>query len=170
MQKAQSTSFLRQRRSAAIRIQLPKAMIILRDQQPLHQGNMTLLAGLSFEDVLQMLNEKVFFWAGTKTAPVSYGQRHFQGYAKEKPAVLRISTRDLYKANPNVRPHYCRYNSGAPRCNKGLGSPRGPDTFVSSARADYEPSKVAEVIYKTEVGLPQEVEVADSLSGPWRKL
>lgn len=126
--------------------------------------------GWDFEDVLQSLNERVFFWPGTATGPISYGKRHFERYVDESPAILRISTAESFNANSNIDALYCRYNSGSPRCSNGLGSPRGPNTFVSSADADYTPSKVVEVTFLDQVVLPAMVEVGDSATGPWQSL
>jgi hypothetical protein len=170
MQKAGATSFLRQRRAKSMQVQLAAITISIRDQEPLYAGNISLLGGWSFEDVVQSLNERIFFWPGSHSGLIGHGQRHFARYLSEKPAILRVSTADLYRANSGVSPLYCRYNSGSPRCTYGKGSPRGPSTFVSCADADYGPSKVVEVTYREHVTLPPLVEVGDSTFGPWRKL
>jgi hypothetical protein len=69
-----------------------------------------------------------------------------------------------------VTPLYCRYNSGSPRCSKGVGSARGPKTFVKSADADYAPCKVVEVTCQNQVTLPPIVDIGDSIFGPWHRL
>src|SRR5258708_4339893 len=46
---------------------------LIRDQKPLHRGNVTLEGGWTFEDLLQALNERVFFWPGHIEGPLSYG-------------------------------------------------------------------------------------------------
>jgi hypothetical protein len=170
MQMAADSSFLRKKRTQTVRVQLGTVAIDIRDQQPLYAGNISFHGGWSFEDVVQSLNERVFFWPGSHNGPISYGRRHFLRYADERPVILRFSTADLYRANPGVSPLYCRYNSGSPRCSYGAGSPRGPSTFVSANAVDYTPGKVVEVTYCVRATLPQLLEVGDSTSGPWRRL
>jgi len=149
MKKAGEQSFLRRKRTTAVQVQIGTVTVSIRDQHPLYLRNMRLENGWSFEDVVQSLNERVFFWPGNKNGPISYGQRHFERHATERPVILRVSTADLYRENRNACPLYCRYNSGSPRCSNGVGSPRGPSTFVSSADADYAPCNVVEVTYQT---------------------
>lgn len=170
MRKAGDISFLRQRRTQSIEVQFAAVTIVIRDQQPLHSGNMVVEGGWSFEDVVQAINERVFFWPGTQGGPIGHGRRHFERYLNEGPAILRVSTAGLYLANPGAAPLYCRYNSGSPRCSNGVGSPRGPSTFVSSAEAEFVSSKVVEVTYLNHATLPALVEVSESIFGPWRKL
>src|SRR5439155_7137821 len=101
---------------------------VIRDQWPLYAGNIALEARCSFEDIIQLLNERVFFWPGWHTGPIGYGRRHFERYENESPAILRVPTEKLYAANSDASPQYCRYNSGLPRCSNGLGRPRGTST------------------------------------------
>ena len=170
MQQAGNTSFLRRKRTASVQFKIGKRSVSVRDQQPLHAGNISLKGGNSFEDVIQSLNERVFFWPGKVAGPIDYGERHFDRYINEQPVILRVSTVDLFRANHGVSPFYCRYNSGSPRCSKGLGSPRGPNTFVTSVNADFTPGKAVEVTFLNQVTLPAQVEIGDSVAGPWRSL
>src|SRR5262249_16622338 len=136
---------------------------------PLYAGNVKLEGGWSLQDVIQSLNERVFFWPGSEKGPISFGQRHFERYREERPVILRAKTVDIYRANPRKQALYCRYNSGAPRCSFGSGSPRGPSTFLTADATDYRVSQVAEVTYRHKVTLPDFVEIADSPLGPWTK-
>jgi hypothetical protein len=72
MQESGDTSFLRKRRAESWRVQLGAATISIRDQLPLHAGNISLEGGWLFEDVVECLNERVFFWPGNGYGPISY--------------------------------------------------------------------------------------------------
>jgi len=170
MQQAGDTSYLRQKRRTSIQIAIADRVVCIRDQQPLHAGNIRFHGEYAFEDVVQSLNERVFFWPGKVDGPIDYGERHFERYVDDQPVILRVSTADLFNANSGVSPFYCRYNSGSPRCSKGLGSPRGPNTFVASTQADFAPSSTVEVTFEKQVVLPAQVEVGDTIVGPWRSL
>ena len=170
MQQAGDTSFLRRKRAESVQVKIEKHRVSIRDQQPLYAGNISLHGGFSFEDVIQSLNERVFFWPGTEAGPISYGERHFERYVDEQPAILRIATAELLSANPGVDPLFCRFNSGSPRCSNGIGSPRGPNTFVTCGQADFTPNKVVEVTLTEKANLPSTIEVADSIAGPWQSL
>jgi len=170
MQQAGDDSYLREKRCQSMQIEIGSRQINIRDQQRLHAGNITFQGGYSFGDVIQSLNERVFFWPGKTDGPIDYGERHFERYVDDQPVILRVSTAAIFSANSSVSPLFCRYNSGSPRCSKGLGSPRGPDTFVVSDDADFTPSAAVEVTFETQVSLPARVEIADSIFGPWRSL
>src|SRR5713226_8687082 len=87
MQKAGDKTHFRCKRPSSIRLQIEEVTIYIRDQNPLHAGNIQLLKGWSFEDVIQTLNERVFFWPGTQDGPIAYGVRHFERYANESPVL-----------------------------------------------------------------------------------
>jgi len=170
MRGARDVAFLRRKRANSIDFQSGAKLINVRDQQPLHAGNMTLEGGWSFEDVIQSLNERIFFWPGTSRGPNDYGRRHYERYASESPIIVRVSTAELYAVNPQSAPLFCRYNSGSPRCSKGRGSPRGPNTFLSADEAAYTPSNVVEVTFLRKVNLPSLLHVSKSTTGPWRNV
>jgi hypothetical protein len=170
MERSGDRTFLRRKRTDSIELRVGTTIVSIRDQQPLYAGNTGLHEDWSFEDFIQLLNQRVFFWAGNEAGPNSYGQRHFQRYLGEGPAILRASTCELFQANPAARPQYCRYNSGSPRCSNGTRSPRGPTTFVACTDADYAAGKVVEVTFEREVILPPSVEFSGSIFGPWRNL
>jgi len=170
MQQAGDGQYRRRKRMHHITVQIGATTVKIRDQQPLHGGNITFEGKWSFEDVIESLNSRVFFWPGRDEGPISYGERHFERYAGEQPAILRVSTAEIVAANAGIDPLFCRFNSGSPRCAKGIGSPRGPNTFVPCHQADFTPSKVVEVTFTEVAILPAKIEVADSVSGPWRRL
>ena len=43
--------------------------------------------GFVFEDLVEILNGRVFFWPGAVGGPISYGVRHFERYQNEKPVI-----------------------------------------------------------------------------------
>ena len=124
MQQAGDGHYLRRKRTDHVTVRIGATSVKIRDQQPLHAGNISLEGDWSFEDVIESLNDRVFFWPGRNGGPISYGERHFERYADEQPAILRISTADIFVANAGTDPLFCRFNSGSPRCAKGFGSPR----------------------------------------------
>ena len=128
--------------------------VLIRDQAPLHAGNMSLLDGMSFGEFVALLNEHVFFWPGTDRKPIAYGLRHFMRYASEECSVLVIPTEALFDTNPTVPPLFSRFNSGSPRCNGGLPSPRGTRTFRPTGQFMGTPSRVVEVVFRGTVVLP----------------
>jgi hypothetical protein len=170
MERGGRNSLLRTRRSKHVAIFIGGRVVWLRDQAPLHKGNAKLSKGYSFEDLIENLNRRIFFWPGTAVGPISYGKRHFERYQEEKPVILRIHFDTLVQANPAAMPRYCRYNSGSPRCSNGDKSPRGPDAFVLAAGFNETPSKVVEVTFDTEIRLPPNTEVGQHPEGPWKKL
>lgn len=170
MQQAGNLTLLRQKRADYLAIQIGSTTVKIRDQQPLYEGNISLESDWLFEDVIQSLNERVFFWPGREAGPISYGERHVQRYVNEKPVILRVTTADLLSVNPDIHPLFCRFNSGSPRCSNGVGSPRGPNTFVRCGQADFTPSKVVEVTLTEKANLPSTIEAADSITGPWKDL
>src|SRR5690606_13880605 len=139
---------LRQRRRDHCAITIRGESIVLRDQAPLHLGNVAFETGWTFPDLVQYLNEHVYFWPGTDQGPIPSGLRHFQRYRNEDAIVLCIRSEALFNVNPNVAPLFSRYNSGAPRCTGGKGSPRSARTFLAPSCFDGTPSKVVEVVYR----------------------
>ncbi len=149
-------------------VQLSRALV--RDQQPLHKGNISLSPGFTFEDLLVLLNSQVFFWPGTPDGPIPYGRRHFQRYESEKPTLLRIPTVDLVATNAPTELSVCKFNSGSPRCSGGRKSPRGPNTFTPISKFIGTPSQVVEVTFSDTATLPATTEVSALPTGPWLPL
>jgi hypothetical protein len=144
--------------------------IVLRDQRPLHAGNAKFPRGYAFEDLLESLNSRVFFWPGTGKTAILYGIRHFEHYEREKPVLLRIKFQSLLDSNPRAVPLFCRFNSGSPRCSYGNRPPRGPNTFVSADDFRETPRRVVEVTFDRQLALPADAEFGRRPTGPWQPL
>lgn len=142
-------------------------VVVIRDQAPLHVGNIQFEGGWTIEDLLQDLNRRVFFWPGTADGPSAYGQRHFARYEAERPVVLRVPTEDVVRATAGRVVELCRYNSGSPRCSGGKKSSRGPGTFQRPPEFTRGVSEVVEVAFPSEVGLPSSTSVGEGPAGPW---
>lgn len=151
-------------------IKIGEDIVRVRDQAPLHEGNVTLPFRYSFGDFIESLNSRVFFWPGSGDGPISYGIRHFERYRDERPVIIRAPVESVMKANPDAEPQFCAHNSGSPRCSNGKKSPRGPDTFTLAAAFVGVPSKVVEVTFNREISLPDDSQVSCSPKGPWRRL
>ncbi len=158
------------KRPSLLRIDLDGVAFVIRDQKPLHSGNVRYEGGWSFSDLVSSLNARVFFWPGDENGPISYGERHFERYRNENPAILRVPTRDLLSSNAAADLRVCRYNSGSPRCSRGLGSRRGPDVFVRPECAEFTPGATVEVTVIDSVCLPMSAEVCELNSGVWKLL
>ncbi len=161
---------LRERRRNHEVIKIGEDIVRLRDQAPLHQGNVTFPFRYTFGDFIENLNSRVFFWPGNFDRPISYGLRHFERYRDERPVIVRVPVESVMKANPEAEPQFCAYNSGSPRCSHGKRSPRGPDTFTPAAAFSEGPSQVVEVTFNREISLPDDSQVGSSPTGPWRRL
>jgi hypothetical protein len=167
---AGNAGVLSQKRSQIVEAVINGEMVLVRDQAPLYAGNVRFRNGWAIQDLLRDLNSRVFFWPGTGRGPVSYGVRHFQRYEAERPVIMRIGLLSLLEANEGVLPRFCRFNSGSPRCSGGLGSIRGPNTFLTADVADFTPGKAVEVAFLDKVLLPADAQIGNSPNGPWRSL
>lgn len=161
---------IRERRQQHLAIEVRGKSRLLRDQRPLHQGNIEFENGHDLGDVVAMLNHYVFFWPGTEDGPCAYGVRHYERYRSEGPALLRVRTEDLLAQSSGDRIRLCAYNSGAPRCSGGQKSPRGPGTFLPFQSFSTRVADVVEVVVAQEARLPSRVETADYPGGPYAAL
>lgn len=156
---------LNEKRGQSLSVQLGGKAIHVRDQLPLHRGNVSFAPGWDFRRLLIDLNSRVFFWPGTESRPIDYGIRHFERYRAERPVILRFKSAELIPLQ-SVEPHFCKYNSGSPRCSQGKGSPRGADTFTAAPAAKFSAANVVEVTFKSRVSIPS-LQWGESTSGPW---
>lgn len=170
MREAGRSDLLTVRRRAHTPIGIGSETVWLRDQSPLHAGNMALEPNWSFERFVEYLNQRVFFWPGTAAGPISYGMRHFERYVAEQPVILRVPLASLFSANPGITLEFSRCNSGSPRYNRGNAGPRGGRTFSSCADATFRAAHVVEVTALGSVVLPNDASVATSPAGPWTTL
>ncbi len=162
---------LQVRRAGPATIEVDGDAVILRDQAPLHAGHIQFEDGWDLAQLIESLNRRVFFWPGREAGPIVYGQRHFQRYAEEGPAILRVRLRALVEANPGRTPLFCRYNSGSPRTTGGRKCPRGPLTFLPCTEFPDDHRKVVEVTFEEVVALPAEAtEVLLDAEAGWRRL
>jgi hypothetical protein len=167
---AQLARFLAEKRLRGREILIAGETVHIRDQSPLYEANIRFGDGWSFRDLLTELNKRVFFWAGTVSGPIAYGERHFARYREERPVILRLPFNQLIARNQEIEPFYCKFNSGSPRCSGGIGSLRDSDTFATGERADFTPGRVVEVTFVESVLLPDSTQVGNSPNGPWRRL
>jgi len=165
-----SPALLKHKRAASLQTEHNGVQVQVRDQAPLHLGNIRFEGGWTFADLLQSLNGRVFFWPGKSAGPIPYGVRHFCRYRRDNPVILRVRFDDVINANPECPPEFCKFNSGSPRCTGGQRSPRGPNTFLSAQEACFSPASVVEVTFPNRMFLPSVVEFASSLEGPWQAL
>lgn len=142
----------------------------IRDQYPLRAGNISFTNGWALKDLIFHLDDHVFFWPGWESGPISAGRNHFERYAAENPIVLRVPTSALIAANAAVVPLFCKYNSGAPRCSYGHGSPRGPDTFLPAALFPFSSTDVKEVTFRSAVALPPVTQIVAYPANNWMLL
>jgi hypothetical protein len=158
-------SILTMRRPESVRIQKRNKEFIIRDQRPINKAlSKCLEPGLSEADFFMILNSRVFFWPNEKRL-IS----HFNRYASEHPAILRVSSESLFEKNQT--PKFSRLNSGATRANSYLGGvapERGHKTFLVASEFDHRPSEVAEVTFETVCVLPDEVKIGYQPRGPWK--
>jgi hypothetical protein len=169
-QRAGQNAVLISKRNLHVPIWIDGVEVLLRDQAPLHRGNIRLEGGWTFEDFVRHLNEHVFFWPGRADGPIPYGIRHYGRYAEEPPQILRMLFQDLQLANPIVQLRFSRSNSGSPRWSRGIPAPRGPNTFTLASSATFGPSQVVEVTAMEALVLPVNTEVGPRPNGPWRPL
>jgi hypothetical protein len=168
MKRARRTDLLRTRRQGHKPIEVDGSTVSLRDQKPLFRGNMKLTGEFTFEDFVEALNARVFFWPGKDDGPIPPGKNHFARYASERPALLRCQFQSLMFANPSLEPLFCPYNSGAPRVVNGRKSPRGPGTFLKACDFPRPASRVVEVTFIGKVVLPRDAELGRGPLGPWQ--
>jgi len=153
LREAGETRAMREKRPDHTMIEVAGRRVHLRDQAPLHAGNMTLSDAWTLADFVAHLNEHVFLWPGTIAGPSDYGCRHFGRYQGEANAVLVLDTARLIAANTDPGARLCRYNSGSPRCSGGKPSPRGKRTFVPPGQFEGGPAAVVEVTFRGSVRL-----------------
>ena len=99
--KSGQNQLFNQRRENPEIITIQGDQVSIRDQAPLHQGHIAFEEGWNLPRFIELLNQRVFFWPGTPNGQIDYGKRHFNQYATEQSAVIRIRAQSLIEANPN---------------------------------------------------------------------
>lgn len=168
LRRAKREDRLDRRRPDPLEVLVEGQVVRIRDQAPLHAGNIAFVEGYGMADFVRRVNGFVFFWPGRDLGPISQGVNHFRRYADQGPRILRVGTAELLAANPEVSMHVSRCNSGAPRCNKGRKQPRSDQTFVPAELAGFRASEIVEVAFPDLVHLPSRVEQSGDPAGPWR--
>jgi len=160
---------IRLRRSHDLELAIGADKVLQRNQEPLVEANLLLEEGWTFADLIEYLNEHVFFWPGTGSALDPLGNSFLSRYGGGTASILRIRLARAARTNAGVPPLFSRYNSGAGRFSGGKPSPRGPATFVIASRFKGTRSQVKEIAFRGAVSLPADTEIAPQLSGPWRR-
>ena len=142
------------RRQSEVAIETTFGRVVLKDQRPLIAANLQLAAGWSLGDFVEYLNSFTYFWPGRDRGPIGPGQRLLDHYEADGPLVLRVPTIDLLRANPDVLPEFCAFNSGAPRYNAGRRAFRGPHLFCVADQFPRAASEVVELAFRAAVSLP----------------
>lgn len=168
LEQTDNKHWLTERREKPVQIVLDGESISIRDQYPLHRGNLSLEVGWEFPAFVHHLNKHVFFWPGSAVQPIDYGIRHFQRYDAEDTIILKVPFTALQRQNPDSIALFCKYNSGSPRRVAGRASPRGASTFSPASEVGFTPGEVVEVVFRDQVDLPVEVQFSESLAGPWK--
>lgn len=168
--KPSQSPFFARRRLESVPLHVDGTIVYLRDQKPLHKGSIAFASGFTFEELIDLINDRVYFWPGKDGVPIAHGQRHFERYRGEGPALIRVPTADVLDGANAARVEFCKYNSGSPRCVGGKHSPRGPETFVTADRASFTPGSVVEVTFPGGVELPASAEISYRFDGPWKVL
>lgn len=169
IRRAGRSDLVHRRREVPTPVEIDGEFVLLQDQLPLLMANADLVNGWDTGDLVAFLNEHVFFWPGTRQGPIRSGERLWEHYEHEGPAVLRFDARGLLSANPAAVPLFCPFNSGAPRMQNGRRVPRGPGLFTPASSFPRSPGKVVELVFRGEVALPTNTEVAGA-DGKWYPL
>ncbi len=165
--EAGRSEVIRQKRAEALCVAVADAPVHVRDQAPLHEGNVQLEDGWDFGTLIEALNSRVYFWPGKDGGPIEPGKRHFERYKEERPAIIRVNSAYMFREY-QLTPEFCKYNSGSPRCNAGRRSPRGARTFVACGQAGYTAGKVVEVTFSGPVRLPADAEISRYPDDTWK--
>ena len=170
MEDAGRSDLVRERRRQHEIVMVAGEAVSIRDQAPLHEGNLELVQGWTLADLVEHLNSRVFFWPGKDDGPNPNGCRHWNRYETERPSMLRMPFVSLLAVNAGVAPEFCAFNSGSPRYSKGRRSPRSSSTFARSEMAAFSPSETVEVTFTQSIRLPEDAELGASPQGAWRPL
>lgn len=151
---------VRERRRDDLSVKAGVHRLVLKDQKPLIEANVQLPVGWEFGDLVAYLNRHVFFWPGSADGPIVQGQRLHSHYEADSPLVVRVRTASLLAANPEGIPLFAAFNTGAPRRQRGERVARGPDLFTIAADFPRRAFEVVEVVFRSQVPLPEDAEVA----------
>jgi len=166
-------NWLRKRRKSMLPFSIDNESIVLTDQHPINEKNIAFQENWTLPDLIEAINQRVFFWRGDESGLLKSNQGHFKKHQKGKYNLvfLRLRFHETNIMNAERGPDVCKYNSGAARQNDGKPIPRGPKTFIQTSYADFPKGKVQEVVFSSFVDLPGTTEICSgSWNGPWRPL
>jgi hypothetical protein len=170
LRAAGKEDLIRTQREAILPLYLDGDSITLREQL-LNWNHIQLDGGWVLDDLVEHLNQQVFFGRSKQDGSLLNGDEHLKGYATPNPLFLRIPFSALVNCNRDRGPAFCKYNSGAARTTKRRPSPRGPDLFLTCENATFGIGDVKEVVFKEVVLLPETTELCvGSWDGPWDAL
>lgn len=144
----------------------------LCDQNPLRFEYAAWQHGWNAVRLLDELNRRVFFWAGTAEGPnPRHGQAHFRRNRLDRATVeLRVPAADLFAENPELAPEFATCNSGALSPRSRRYNLRGDDTFRPASRLEGPPAKVSEITFPGTVRLPASTQLRAGEAAPWEAL
>ena len=164
---------LRERRSEMTPLAVEGEAVILTDQLPITEANIEFQSGWQLPDLIEALNNRVFFWRGSRSGLLARDRGHHAKYdaAEHELIFLRLPFQETSELNAGRGPELSKYNTGAARRNKGKRVPRGPTTFSTPECADFEIGEVREVAFRDFVELPTSTEYCRGRwDGPWTAL
>jgi len=159
---------LRAQRRGNITLQVGEHSAIVRDQDRLVAGSLDLAPGISLPDYIAYLNRWIFFWPGDWQAPSS--RTKDIASATGEVAVIRISVTALFSRNAGLTPAFSQVNSGAARHHTGKPAKRDLNVHRRAGIFRTKATDVVEMVFEDEAMLPDNAEVAQSISGPWSAL
>ena len=170
LRRAGHDELLMVRRESHMPIEVDSHQLLIRDQKPLHEKAIAFEIGWDLPRFVRHVNDHVFFWPGSVTGPIKSGLNHYQRYANEELAIVRVQWWSILHMNPGIEPLFSRFNSGAPPVTNGKHSPRGSGTYRDRYTFDGGVSDVVEVVFQNRILLPCDTQVSPSYRGPWKNL
>ena len=173
MEQAGQLDSLRSRRDEMKPIVIGTDTICLTDQGPIIEANISFEGNWTLADLIEAINRRVFFWRGLETGLLRADTGQSEKYSAKGHSLvfLRAKLKQTIQINAERGPELCKYNSGAARKVKGIGSPRGPGTFVRPEVAMFKVDDVREVVFRDHVKLPATTEWCEKhCQGPWQRL
>lgn len=171
LEYAGNGDWLHRRRTEMLSLKVDDDEIVLTDQKPLQEGHIEFEGGWDLRKLIEEINHQVFFWLGDRKGLRESDKGQYDRYQERGKELVFLRTLfvDMESGNRANIPRFCRYNSGAARVNKGGKIPRGPNTFVLSADADFTIGEIREVVFRIEVELPESTEIClGGFGGPWQ--
>jgi hypothetical protein len=158
MRRAGRSDLLRWLRPQRVALSIDGRTVVLSDQAPLAAQRIALYRGWTFADLVQYLNEHVFFWPGTADGPAKTGIMAHNGDDASN-VLLRIPTALLLAANPQATLLFCAVNVRASRGQEGRRVPRGPHLFSAADVFPRREIQVVEAAFRSRVALGNGVTV-----------